>query len=604
MRSFIDVIIFIIILPCKLLIYAHQINSNSFSVKSLLMPIIASVLVFLAIGLLLKAAHRFKFLYICNLIISILIICDLNYFRYFKDIISIPVIINSVELGAVGSSVKSLIKYSDFLYLADLAIIPFINRYMNNTKKISKFPSVILLIICVLINFKYFYKLSREQPRLLTTMYNKVYITNSLGVLNYHYIDIYNTACNKINRLAPISKNKISDIQNFINSNKASEKNFHGSYEGKNLIMIQVEALQGFVINSSINGREITPNLNKLIKSSEYFDNFYYQVAAGGTSDAEFMTNNSLYPAQSGAVYFLYSGNTFDSMPKAFYNKGYDTAALHGFRENFWNRDVMYKNFDFKHFYGEKSFKKDEIIGLGLSDRSFLNQSIDKLDNLKSPFYAFLITLSSHFPYDDVNQYGNFDVGNLEDTLMGNYIKSIHYTDEQLGMFLDKLNKSGLLNNSVIVLYGDHYAIPKNKENLFFKFYNKSSISDVDWIKLQKVPLIIHFPDGALKGINHTNSGEMDIYPTMANLFNLPQKYMMGKDLFNSTQGKIIYRNGSFIDGNYYYMSENNTYYNMKTGSKIPETKTLLEKRQSVLDELEYSDSILKHNLIKKLDEK
>ncbi len=59
-----------------------------------------------------------------------------------------------------------------------------------------------------------------------------------------------------------------------------------------------------------------------------------------------------------------------------------------------------------------------------------------------------------------------------------------------------------------------------------------------------------------------------------------------------------------FIDGNYYYMSENNTYYNMKTGSKIPETKTLLEKRQSVLDELEYSDSILKHNLIKKLDEK
>ncbi len=113
---------------------------------------------------------------------------------------------------------------------------------------------------------------------------------------------------------------------------------------------------------------------------------------------------------------------------------------------------------------------------------------------------------------------------------MGNYIKSIHYTDEQLGMFLDKLNKSGLLNNSVIVLYGDHYAIPKNKENLFLKFYNKSSISDVDWIKLQKVPLIIHFPDGALKGINHTNSGEMDIYPTMANLFNLPQKYMMGKE--------------------------------------------------------------------------
>lgn len=567
--NLIDVLIFLLIVPCKILIYGKQIDPLNSSEISILIPTMASVLILLSIGILLKRKYRSKFLYICNLIISIFIICNLNYFRYFKDIISIPVIINSFQLGAVGSSVRFLIKPSDFLYTVDLFIIPIANKllykfHLKSKNKLS-IKSRILIFMCFIItgtaiDSNLFYKLSENQPRLLSTMYNKVYIAKHLGILNYHYLDIYNTIHNKISRVKPVPKRELTDIQKFLKSNKSSGKNFHGAYYGKNLIIIQVEALQGFVINSSINGQEITPNLNRLAESSEYFDNFYYQVAAGGTSDAEFMVNNSLYPAESGAAYFLYPGNKFESMPKSFDNKGYETSALHGFRESFWNRNVMYKSFGFKHFYGEKSFRQNETVGLGLSDRSFLSQSVKKLKSLKNPYYAFLITLSSHFPYDDVNKYGNFNVGNMEGSLIGNYIKSIHYTDTQLGMFFNDLEKNGILKNSVIVLYGDHYAIPKNKQNQFLKFYNKNSISDVDWIKLQKVPLMIHFPDERLKGVNHKISGEMDIYPTISNLFNLSSSYMMGNDLFNKDKDTIIYRNGSFIDNNSnYYMSENNT---------------------------------------------
>ena len=238
-------------------------------------------------------------------------------------------------------------------------------------------------------------------------MYNKVYIVRNLGTVNYHYLDFYNSMYTSINRKIPVSKAKETEIKTFFQTNSSDTYNLKGVAKGKNLIMIQVEALQGFVINSRINGQEITPNLNKWVNRSVYFNNFYYQIAAGGTSDAEFMTNNSLYPAQAGAAYFLYCGNEFNAMPKNFKDAGYDTAALHGYRESFWNRNIIYKKFGFNNFYGEQSYNIDDNVGLGLSDKSFLNQSIDKIKNLDKPYYAFLITLSSHFPYDDLTKYGD-----------------------------------------------------------------------------------------------------------------------------------------------------------------------------------------------------
>jgi phosphoglycerol transferase MdoB-like AlkP superfamily enzyme len=433
-------------------------------------------------------------------------------------------------------------------------------------------------------------------------MYNKVYITRKLGILNYHCLDIYNSISANITKLTPVSREKLEDINAFMDNNKSDNKKLKGYAKGKNLIMIQVEALQEFVIDASINGQEITPNLNRWMKRSEYFDNFYYQVAAGGTSDAEFMTNNSMYPASAGAVYFLYSGNEFNAMPENFKNNGYSTAAFHGFRENFWNRDIMYKKFGFDNFYGEKSYKKDESIGLGLSDRSFLEQSLTKLNNMKQPYYAFLITLTSHYPYDAVDKYGDFDVGDLNGTLLGNYLKAIHYTDEQLGMFLDSLDKNGTLENSVVMLYGDHYAIPKDKEQQLFKFLDMSSASDVDWEKLQKVPLLVHFPDESVKGVNDTYGGEMDIYPTVCNLFDLPGKNMFGKDLFNPKNQRVIFRNGSFIDENYYYSAQDDVYYSVRTRKKLPENSSLKKEKDSTLDQLGYSDYILRHDAIDKLN--
>lgn len=606
--NYLDIVLFFVLILFKVLSYGRQVMPTYFSYGAILPQVISSIVIIIALSILMKAKTRRRFLYFCNFLITLFIIGDITYFRYFKDVISIPVLINGIMLGAVESSVGSLFHVKDLLYGIDLVTIyPLLNLIpktepVNIKFKWKAIACTALAIVCCTINGFKFYQLSVEQPRLLSTMYNRVYVVQKLGTINYHYLDTFNTLCSAVSRRVPISQTAETQIQTFLQSNQPSASSYTGMAKGKNLIVIQVEALQQFAINSKVNGVEVTPNLNKFIGKSLYFDNYFYQVAAGGTSDAEFISNNSLYPASSGAAYFLYAGNTFNSLPKELKAAGYDTTAMHGYKETFWNRNVMYKNFQFNNFYSENNYNINETVGLGLSDKSFLNQSLDKINNLKKPYFNFMITLSSHYPYDDVKNYGSFDVGSLDGSLLGNYLKAIHYTDEQLGMFLQKLDQQGILKESVVVIYGDHYAIPRDSFKQLADFENITDMTDLNWMKLQKVPLIIHFPDQSVKGINSIYSGQVDLYPTLANLYGLNVKSLMGKDLLNSSSGNVIFRNGSFINDKAYYNSQNNTYYDVKTGSILHETPVLKDQKEDTANKLGYSDNILKHDLLKKFE--
>lgn len=601
-----DIMMFSILIFTKIMLYAKQISPEYLYI-GVTHPVFASVLVLVSFSVLFKYNRRIGYLYALDIIISLMLMADLMYYRYFKDVITVAALKNVKLLGGVSSSVGSLFSLKDLIYLADIIIlIPFVKKYKNkeNVKKkplLSKFAVFsVMFIIGIFINAKSVYAVSKEQPTLLSSMSNRIYLTKLIGNINFHAIDAYNYISTKLKNSKNLSPQEEQEIKSFLkNNNNSSGTYLKGEGEGKNLIVIQVEALQQFVINKKINGQEITPNLNKWLNRSLYFDNYFYQVAGGNTSDAEFMSNNSLYPAQSGAAYYNYSGNQYDSLAKQLKDKQYYTAALHGYNEGFWNRNVMYKSEKFDNFYGEHSFNVNETVGLGLSDKSFLEQSVDKLKSFQQPYYSFLITLSSHFPYDDVEGYGNFDVGQYENTLLGDYLKGIHYTDQQLGAFLDKLDKEGITQNSVIVLYGDHFAIPRDNIEELYKFENMSNVNDLQWFEYQKVPLIMHFPGDANKGVNHTYAGQMDLYPTLANIFNLPKQYMFGKDILNSNNGKVVFRNGSFTNGNVFYVSWTNTYYDIKSGKQIEETDELAKMKEEYNKELQYSDDILNHNLIK-----
>jgi len=604
-----DVFIFLILASAKVLHYGKLISPEYFSVAFLQPPIIASLLPIVAIAFLFKENRRVWFLYAVNVILSISLFADTVYYHYFKDIISVGVIKDSSMLKNTGASVLALVKVTDFFYFIDLIfLIPIIKAMKKVERKQLGIRGrwifcLFLFTLGVFLDGNLIYKLSVEQPNLITTMSNKLYLTKVLGNVNFHVLDSYNFVVNEVMSSSKLSEERTEEIQVFLqNKDKSPQANLMGAGNKKNLIMIQVEALQQFVINKKVNNQEITPNLNRWIGKSLYFDNFFYQVAGGNTSDAEFMTNNSLYPAASGAAYYKYTGDNLNSLPRALKDIGYSTSAFHGYVEGFWNRNVMYQSEGFDKFYGERSFKFDDRVGLGLSDKTFLNQSFEKIKEMQQPFYSFLVTLSSHFPYDDVKGYGNFDVGSYTNTLLGNYLGGIHYADEQLGMFLEKLEKEGFMDNSIIVIYGDHYAIPKGDVKQLYEFEGVSNPSELQWIQYQKVPMLIHFPKDMNKGVNHSYACQMDVYPTLSNLFNLSNDYLLGKDILNNEEHRVIFRNGSFIDDKIYYLSGSDTYYDVKTGDKVNETPELKSIKEQVLNELKYSDDILEHDLIQVLD--
>lgn len=603
-----NLILFFIIITIKVTIYGKQISPDYFSYSHILYPVIASLLMAFSLLLLFKNKHIFKALFIFDLIISILLICDLNYFRYFKDIPSVSVVRNGFLLGPVKSSILNLFKLTDLLFLSDLILFSIIRKFIKKTNQETirftlRFGMFIFIFIAgSLMNYKYFHKLSVEQPKLLSTMFNRVYIAKELGIVNAHGVDVYNEIKNSIDSHSPISEEEVTAIKELLGSNShGSSTILKGEGSGKNLIMIQVEALQQFVINKTVEGKEITPNLNKWIKNSAYFNNFFYQVSAGGTSDAEFMTNNSLYPAPSGAAYYLYYKNQYNSLGKLLKNNGYNTSALHGFKGTFWNRDVMYTSEGFDNFYSERDFNIDKTIGLGLSDESFLNQSLGKIKTMQKPYYSFLITLSSHFPYDDKAGYGDFPVGDYENTLMGDYLRGIHYTDNALGKFLESLESEKILDDSIVVIYGDHNAIPKDNQSQLAKFMNINDMNEAQWAMLQKVPMLIHFPQNAHSGVYGTFGGQIDMLPTLANLFSLDSGDTLGKDLFNTKDNTVIFRNGSFTNGSAYYSSQENLYYDVKQAKVINENDVLKSQKENAAKHLEYSDEILKHDLLKKL---
>ncbi|URZ16977.1 LTA synthase family protein [Clostridium felsineum] len=596
----------IIAVTIKTINYEKLISPTFFSIKFILPPVLSSIIVICSISLLFKNKGRTRFLYFFNLIISILLIADSAYYRYFKDCISLSVIRNGILLSGVSSSLRDLLYPSDFIYLIDcIILIPLIRifkGYFNKTAifKIRFAEFLILLCIALPINILKIYSLTIEQPTLISTMVNKMYIAKVIGIVNFQVIDAYNVISTKVKDLKTLPPARQKEIKNYLKKKDSyTTSNFTGAAKGKNLIMIQVEALQQFVIGAKMNGQEITPNLNRWMGKSLYFNNYFYQVASGVTSDAEFLSNNSLYPADSGAAYYMYCNDTYDSLARQMNNNGYYTTAINGYKEGFWNRNVMYKAEDFHDYFAERNYNINETVGLGLSDKSWLNQTLPMMKNFKQPYFSFLITLSSHYPYDDQKGYGNFDVGKYKGTLLGNYLNGIHYTDAQLGMFLDNLEKQGMLDNSIVVLYGDHFAIPKNSIEDLYNFENIKNPTNLDWYELQKVPMFIHFPHDENKGVNSMYSSQIDLYPTIANLFGLDKKYMFGSDLLNTQNNVVTFRNGSFTDGKYFYVSFEDSYYDIDDKKTIKPTSKLKAMKEDSLTQLQYSDDILNHNLMK-----
>lgn len=443
-------------------------------------------------------------------------------------------------------------------------------------------------------------------------------------IFSYHLKDIVNTLVGKSNY------SWTGDTLYPFEDTYQKEKNgpLFGIGEGKNLIVIQIESFQNFVINAEYHGQEITPNLNQLLRENTiYFDNYYQQIGTGNTSDAEFATNNSIHGSLASYTYRLYDQNYFRGLPVLLGEQGYDTAVYHGHEDRlFWNRENAYAAMGFDNYMGgiggkaKGQYEMTEWMGWGLTDTKFFEQSMPYIKKMKEPFYSFIITLSNHHPYDLVDPFTKEErytfierLPEDKNTAVGNYINSAAYTDYALGQLFEQLKEEGIYENSVIALYGDHMGLAKNDIHIaksMKRFLGKTYDSDT----ALNVPLIITIP-GAEEDIRQTVSisgGQMDFLPTIAYLmgFESLDTIYLGHNLLTIDSGFVAeqthMKKGSFFQDDIVFdmsrdgVFENSRAWNRKTGKSVP-LETCYEGYLRSMGLINTSEYILKTDAIRKV---
>ena len=549
-------------------------------------------------------------------ITSAIMFVDSVYHHYFNNLPSISLLKQMSQVTAVSDSVKDLLNPLNIFLIAD---IPFLCIYSSRKKKKIKsegkiytkkfrlgipFSIGIITMIIFLTTYSLGYGTALEKQELYT----------------YHFKDIVSIFGSDKEMIEEegnnISAKEILDNNQLPlrgrNSNK--EKKYHGIGKDKNLIVIQVEALQNFVVNEYYDGQEITPNINKLIKdkSSIYFDNYYQLVGRGNTSDAEFVSQNSLYPSMKDGSYSLYEKNTFYGLPWILRDKGYTPWVFHGYEPEFWNRDKAYPNQGFERFISKEDFDVQRIIGFGIIDEDFFEQSIPYIKEMGEPFYSFMITLTSHTPFNMPEYLHVLDIRNEhKDTMFANYLQSIHYADKAIGKFIDRLKEEGMYENTVIALYGDHTALHcTNKENK--ETMTKYLGHDYNFQDMMNIPFIIHVPGEDIHETISTVGSQLDFLPTMLNIMGLKNEkgIMFGIDLINSTDSLVAQQHyiptGSYFDSEkQFIMSGNGIFKNsrchdLKTRKPI-DIGEAKENYEKAIKEINLSNYILQNNLIKEL---
>lgn len=597
--------------------YIVQVTQFNLEVKGVLQQFLLVINPLGAIVLLLGLSFFFKkdkrkltALVVIYTLMTILLFANAVYYRFFSDFITLPTVTQTQNFGDLGGSVLSLLKWYDILFFIDVFALMYL-RFSKKTHKLVNEKRGTLknatLILAVSVGFSVVNLALAEidRPQLLSRGFDRTYIVKYLGMYNYTAYDTYETVQASSERVLADSSD-ITDVLNYTRSNYAKpNKEYFGAAKGMNVIYLHLESFQTFLLNYKVDGEEVTPFLNKLMKDQEtlYFDNFFHQTGQGKTSDAEFMLENSLFGLPQGSAYITKGQNTYQAAPNILKGEGYTSAVFHGNNGSFWNRNVIYKQFGFDHFYDasfyDTSSPKD-MAEYGLLDKPFFKQSEPYLKELPEPFYTKLITVGNHFPYkmdQDLVTIGKEKTG---DQSVDDYFQTARYLDESVKQFFQQMKKDGLDDNTMVVLYGDHYGISSNHNKAMAQIMDKE-ITPYENTNLQRVPLFIHVP-GMKGGVDHTYGGQIDLLPTLLHLLGVDtQKYVqLGTDLLSKEHKEIVaFRNGGFATPNYFFVDDK--YYDNKTGEllsedQIPEAEKI---KAEVTEKLSISDKIVNGDLLR-----
>lgn len=532
---------------------------------------------------------------------SVIMIANTLFYKFYDDIMTLPILLQMDNTGGLGSSVMNLIDFKVLFLIMNLPILMVANRRLKDSTKGTPYlykKYFISMIGAYLLTFGLSYLSGLP---MFNVPYNREVMIKTLGIYQYGLYDIYLSLTTPID-YALAENNEFIEVSNYVKSNQINPNSeLFGVAKDQNIIVISLESLQEFAINLEVNGEEVTPFLNQFIQECYYFDNFYQQTSQGKTSDAEFITENSLYAADRGSAFYAKSQNQYESLASIFKGQGYYTAVFHANEKEFWNRETMYEALGFDHFFDESAFlvNEENSFGWGLTDEAFFEQTLDYLKGLPQPFYAKLLTLTNHYPFEIPEQYQYISPGETNNEIVNHYITTVRYLDEALKSFITNLKESGLYDNTIIVMYGDHYGLSESYYEDLAILLQEEEITLNRHLDLQRVPFIIHLPNQEEGEVVSTVSGQIDMKPTLLNLVGLPVNAYInfGQDLFAADRRElIVLRDGSFIGSEYRYADS--TCLRSDSGELVDQSFCESLEKVAVQD-LYYSDLILNKDLLR-----
>lgn len=592
-----------------------------------------------------------KYLVVLSFVTSIICIIHSVYYTYYDSFASISLLATSTFVVDVGDAVvEQVLKITDLLYLWQPIFMLYwyfrekkkhrvlfenknIVKRKVNASKVSFLDFIVSGVVILIITSLFVTKVEWSR---FGKMWNRESVVSSFGIYTYQINDIFQSLEPKINNLFGHDKalKKVSDYYEECEIS-SQDNEYTGIFEGKNVLVIHAESLQTIALNRSFNDVEVTPTLNRLAKEGIFFSNYYSEVGVGTSSDAEFTFSTSLMPSSNGTVFVNYFDREYQTIQKAFKNSNYYTFSMHGNTGDFWNRSTMHKNMGYDKFYSKSSFDIDETIGLGISDKSFFKQAVPMIKEISEsqdrPFYGTLITLTNHTPWSDLDLMDEYDTtltveidgeqvvrDYLSGTTLGNYFRSVHYMDQALDQFLNDLDAAGLLENTVIVIYGDHDArISSKNYNLMYnydpytdKIKEEGDEGYIDYNEYEyrldkKVPFIIWTKNKQYNTEISTPTGMIDAYPILGNLFKLEKNsFQLGHDILglHSDDNTVAFTDGSYVTSKIYYNGQNSEFYSVN-GEAVDED--YIRKNVDYANNLiDISNDIITYDLIKEIKNK
>ncbi|HDR4436897.1 hypothetical protein BK720_29405 [Bacillus thuringiensis serovar brasilensis] len=605
---------FVLIIALAVWLKTYLITRFSFDLKIesstqeliLFISPLATSLAFVGLALFATGEKR-NYIALCiNFLLTIVLVGNVMFYDFYSDFVTLPVLGQTSNFGQLGGSILEILNYKIILAFVDIIFFFILLKkkaLVFQTGRVTHPARFVYFLLTVGVFFANLHLAEKERPELLTRSFDRVMLVKNLGLYTHQVYDL-TLQVKAGSQKALADSSKLQETENYVKANQSEPNpNMFGAAKGKNVIVVTLESLQTFLIGAKVNGEEVTPFLNEFINESYYFDNFFHQTGQGKTSDSEFLIDTSLYPLNRGAVFFTHGNNDYTATPEILRQQGYLTSVFHANNATFWNRNIMYSALGYDRYYNELDYKitPETNLNWGLKDIEYFDQSVDILKTVDQPFYARFLTLTNHYPFtydEDTKFIEPYDSGN---GVFDRYIVTARYLDESIKKFIERLKAEGMYDDSIIVLYGDHYGISEKHNRAMAQFLEKDQITEFDTLNLQRTPLYIHMP-GQTEGETISKpTGQIDIKPTILNLLGIDttNDIRFGHDMFsNEYTGFVVLRDGSFITDKYAY--KNNIFYDRITGEIVnlpkKEAQALIKRAQN---ELRMSDKIIEGDLLR-----